>query len=161
MFSMSVVSAVEIVPYSLEHKQAFRDLNVAWISKYFKMEESDYKSLDHPQEYILDKGGYIAIALLEGKAVGSCALIKMAQDGNFEVAKMGVDPSIHGQGIGKQLGLHVINKAKDLGATRLYIESNRILVPAVSLYKKLGFQEVTGIESPYERCDIQMEMSLV
>jgi len=85
----------------------------------------------------------------------------MAQDGNYEVAKMGVDPSIHGQGIGKQLGLPVINKAKDLGATCLYIESNRILVPAVSLYKKLGFQEVTGIESPYERCDIQMEMSLV
>lgn len=158
---MSSESIVQIVDFASEHKQAFRDLNVEWISKYFKMEESDYKSLDHPQEYILDKGGYIAIALISGKAVGSCALIKMAQDGNYEVAKMGVDPSIHGQGIGKKLGLHVINKARELGATRLYIESNRILVPAVSLYKKLGFVEVTGIESPYERCDIQMEMILV
>mgnify|MGYP006184775641 CR=1 FL=1 len=78
-----------------------------------------------------------------------------------KLAKMGVNPDIHGKGIGKKLGEHVINKARELGATKLYLESNRILVPAITLYKKLGFEEITGYQSPYERCDIQMELPLV
>jgi hypothetical protein len=29
---------------------------------FFKMEASDYKLLDHPEEYILNKGGHIVFA---------------------------------------------------------------------------------------------------
>lgn len=158
---MSESPAVQIVDFLPEHQQGYRDVNVEWISKYFKMEDSDFKALDHPQEYILDKGGYIAVAVLDGQVVGTSALIKMKEEGVYELAKMGVNPNIHGKGIGKKLGEHVINKARELGATKLYLESNRILVPAITLYKKLGFEEITGYQSPYERCDIQMELSLV
>ena len=45
-------------------------------------------------------------------------------------------------------------------ATRLYLESNTSLVPAISLYRKLWFREVTGGASPYARCDIRMEKAL-
>ena len=158
---MSESPVVQIVDFLPEHQQGYRDVNVEWISKYFKMEDSDFKALDHPQEYILDKGGYIAVAILEGKVVGTSALIKMKEEGVYELAKMGVNPDIHGKGIGKKLGEHVIRKARELGATKLYLESNRILVPAITLYKKLGFEEITGYQSPYERCDIQMELPLV
>lgn len=151
-------SPVEIVEFTAEHSSAFRNLNEEWISKYFKMEESDFKALDHPQEYILDKGGYIAIATIDGVAVGTCALIKI--DNGFELAKMSVSPNAQGRGIGKLLGNHVIAKAKELGATRMYIESNRILTPAITLYERLGFKEVQGFVSPYERCNIQMELIL-
>ena len=47
---------VEIVSYNAMFADAFRKLNEEWISKYFKMEDADYKALDHPKEYILDKG---------------------------------------------------------------------------------------------------------
>lgn len=153
---MSESSGVHIVEYTVQHQKAFRDLNEEWISKYFKMEESDFKALDHPQEYILDKGGYIAIAEIDGIPVGTCALI--AIENGFELAKMSVSPAAQGKGIGKLLGNHVIAKAKELGATRMYIESNRILTPAITLYERLGFQEVHGFVSPYERCNIQMEL---
>jgi len=33
------------------------------------MEESDYKALDHPGEYILDKGGHIYMAVYKGETV--------------------------------------------------------------------------------------------
>mmetsp|Transcript_7938 Transcript_7938/g.16107 ORF Transcript_7938/g.16107 Transcript_7938/m.16107 type:complete len:154 (-) Transcript_7938:282-743(-) len=153
-----MADSIQIVAFVPEYQKAFRDLNEEWISQYFKMEEKDYNSLDHPQEYIIDKGGYIAIALFDGVPVGACALLKI--DNGYELAKMGVSPTVHGKGIGKLLGNHVVNKARELGAARMYIESNRMLVPAITLYEKLGFKEVQGFVSPYERCDIQMELIL-
>lgn len=152
---------LSVVPYSDTHKEAFKALNEAWITKYFKMEKMDYASLDHPREYILDKGGYIAVAVLENQAVGVCALIPSQKEGyDFELAKMGVSEHAQGKGIGKLLAQHIIEKAKELGAKKLYLESNRVLKPALSLYKKLGFREMVGATSPYERSDIQMELSL-
>jgi N-acetylglutamate synthase-like GNAT family acetyltransferase len=150
---------VEIVDYQPQYKEIFKQLNEEWITTWFKMEEADYKSLDHPEEYILDKGGYILFALYNGEPVGTCALIKMDQH-TFELAKMAVSPQAKGKGIGELLGKAIINKAKQAGATRIYLESNTILKPALSLYAKLGFKKITGPPSPYERANIQMELSL-
>ncbi|MBL4677869.1 MAG: GNAT family N-acetyltransferase [Mucilaginibacter sp.] len=150
---------VQIVDYTPEYQQAFRELNTEWIQTWFKMEESDYKALDHPQEYILDKGGHILIALYKNEPVGACALIKMDND-MFELAKMAVSPKTKGMGIGYLLGQACIAKANSLGAKKLYLESNTILKPAISLYHKLGFKKITGVPSPYERCNIQMELEL-
>lgn len=150
---------VEIVDYKPQFKQAFKDLNEEWITTYFKMEESDYKALDHPDEYILDKGGFILIALYHGEPVGACALIKMEND-TFELAKMAVAPKAKGKGIGLILGNAAIAKARQAGAKQLYLESNTILKPAINLYHKLGFAKITGATSPYERCSIQMELQL-
>ncbi|TMU56992.1 GNAT family N-acetyltransferase [Flagellimonas algicola] len=152
---------IEIVDFREEYAFAFKTLNEAWINKYFKMEEMDRISLNNPQTYILDKGGYIGVALLNGEAVGVCALIPSErEDFDFELAKMGVSPNAQGKGIGKLLGLHIIAKAKALGCKKLYLESNRILKPALQLYQKLGFTEMIGASSPYERSDIQMELVL-
>ncbi|KAB5492066.1 MULTISPECIES: GNAT family N-acetyltransferase [Flagellimonas] len=158
---MTEPNTLSIVPYSDIHKDAFKALNEAWITKYFKMEKMDYASLDHPKEYILDKGGYIAVAVLDSQAVGVCALIPSQKEGyDFELAKMGVSEHVQGMGIGKLLGQHIIEKATEMGAKKLYLESNRVLGPALSLYQKLGFKEMVGATSPYERSDIQMELDL-
>lgn len=150
---------VQVVGYQHEYKTAFKALNEAWITQYFRMEETDHKSLDNPEGYILDKGGYILFAIYKGQPVGTCALIKM--DGQtFELAKMAVAAGAKGKGIGFILGKAAMQLAAEKGATKLYLESNTILKPAISLYHKLGFKKVTGVPSPYERCNIQMEVTL-
>jgi len=150
---------VKIIPYQPEHKAAFKKLNEDWITQYFKMEDFDYKYLDHPEENILNKGGYIFMAIYKGEPVGTCAIVTM-DDTKYELAKMGVAPNAKGKGIGYLLGLACAQKAKELGATKLYLESNTLLKPAISLYNKLGFKKITGDPSPYERSNIQMEMDL-
>src|ERR1700722_4247039 len=150
-------SQVEIVDFQPVWQPAFRQLNEEWITKYFRMEESDYKALDHPKEYILDKGGHIFMALYKGEPVATCALIPM-DGGGFELAKMGVSPGAQGLGIGFLLGQACIDKARALGAARVYLESNTSLKPAINLYHKLGFRKAAGPPSPYERCNIQMEL---
>ncbi|PWT78249.1 MAG: MarR family transcriptional regulator [Bacteroidetes bacterium] len=152
---------VQIVPYERKYKSNFKSLNEEWISMYFEMEEADHKALDHPKEYILDKGGKIFVALLNKEPVGVCALIKMS-DGNYdyELAKMAVSPKARGKNIGWLLGKTAVNAAKQLGASKIYLESNTVLKPAINLYYKLGFKKISGQPTPYKRCNIQMELTL-
>ncbi|WP_409559637.1 GNAT family N-acetyltransferase [Flavobacterium sp. TR2] len=152
---------VQIVDYEPKYQEAFRALNVEWISAYFEMEEADYKALDNPDDYILKKGGKILVALYENEPVGVCALIKMNNsEYDFEMAKMAVSPKAQGKSIGWLLGKAIAEKAKELGAKKIYLESNTILKPAINLYYKLGFEKVFGLETPYKRCNIQMELVL-
>ncbi|WP_294963320.1 bifunctional helix-turn-helix transcriptional regulator/GNAT family N-acetyltransferase [uncultured Flavobacterium sp.] len=152
---------VQIVDYEPKYQEAFRALNVEWISAYFEMEEADYKALDNPDDYILKKGGKILVALYENEPVSVCALIKMNNsEYDFEMAKMAVSPKAQGKSIGWLLGKAIAEKAKELGAKKIYLESNTILKPAINLYYKLGFEKVFGLETPYKRCNIQMELVL-
>lgn len=148
---------VSIIDFDSSYRSDFKALNVAWIQKYFKMEDADYKALVHPEENIIQKGGYIALALLENEVVGTCALLKMESDlFDYELAKMSVSPSAQGLGIGQALGKRILEKAKELGAKNIFLESNTVLESAIHLYKKMGFREIDHIETPYERCNIQM-----
>ncbi|MEL6635315.1 MAG: helix-turn-helix domain-containing GNAT family N-acetyltransferase [Bacteroidota bacterium] len=154
-------AAVQIVPYAPEYRRAFHDLNEEWIQRYFTMEATDYQSLDHPDTYILDPGGVILVALYRGEPVGVCALIVMEDPAyDFELAKMAVSPRAQGRGIGWRLGRAIIDRAREMGAQKLYLESNTVLTPAIKLYQKLGFRKITGHPTPYSRCNIQMELLL-
>lgn len=152
---------VKIVEYEPKYQSAFKALNEEWISTFFEMEEADYKALDNPKEYILDKGGKIFVALYKNEPLGVCALIKMNdQNYDFEMAKMAVSPKAQGKNLGWLLGQAIIDSAKKLGASKIYLESNTILKPAINLYQKMGFEKIVGHQTPYKRCNIQMELNL-
>lgn len=151
---------VQIVPYKPKYQDAFHDLNEEWIKTYFKIEEPDRIALENPKKYILDKGGFIFVALLNDEPVGVCALMKRDDLGCYELAKMAVSPKAQGKQIGYLLGKAIVEKAATLGTDRVFLESNTRLVPAIKLYEKLGFVKVVGKPSPYERANIQMELKL-
>ena len=138
----------------------FRQLNVEWISHYFALEPADLKALDHPEEYILRPGGSILLAEMGGAVVGTCALIKMAA-GSYELGKMAVAPAAQGQRIGSLLGDAAVQRVRDLGGHRVYLESNSKLTAALGLYRRLGFRDLAQPNpSPYARANVQMELLL-
>lgn len=150
---------ISIVDYEPKYQEAFKVLNVEWISKYFKMEPADFKALDNPQSYIIDKGGFIFVALKKDVPVGVCAMIKSNYEKYaYELAKMAVSPAVQGEGLGYLLGMKVKEKALEMDSKAIFLESNRKLTPALNLYAKLGFKEIVGHKSPYERSDIAMEL---
>lgn len=151
--------SVEIVDYSPTFHDDFKRLNYEWIEKYFVLEDADRESLDHLDEKILQPGGHIYMALHDNEIVGTCALIKITNDA-YELAKMAVTEKARGKGVGWLLGQATINKARELGAKTIFLESNTVLEPAINLYRNLGFQKIVGRPSPYERCNIQMELKL-
>ncbi len=155
----SITREVEIIDYRPEHQPVFAALNYVWIEKHFQIEEEDRKALDRPEEKILNPGGAILLARYQGEIVGTVALIRMPE-GSFELAKMAVAETSRGKGIGYLLGKAAIEKARQLGAKRIYLESNTKLPQAIHLYYKLGFEKITGHPSPYSRCNIQMELNV-
>ena len=81
---------------------AFRRLNEEWITRFFRIEPKEAPILADPQATILDSGGRIFFATAGERCVGCCALVRIA-DKEFEVAKMAVEPSYQGAGIGRRL----------------------------------------------------------
>ncbi|NVJ98739.1 MAG: GNAT family N-acetyltransferase [Alphaproteobacteria bacterium] len=130
---------VSIVPYTPEYKQAFHDLNMAWLEKYFTVEPVHRHALENPESEILKGGGEIFFAIRDGKALGTVAM-RAAGNGVFELTKLGVDPSAQGFGLGYLLCEAVIDVFKAKKGTRLYLETHTKLKPAMRLYEKLNFK---------------------
>nr|PZN80742.1 MAG: hypothetical protein DIU56_02505 [Pseudomonadota bacterium] len=136
---------------------AFRELNLRWIRKFFRVEPPDREVLDAPRERILDAGGHILMARIAGQTVGTCALIHHG-DCEYELAKMGVDERWQGLGIGEALLRAAIKRCRSLGARRLFLETNSTLRPAVTLYRRMGFVPLgSPPDSKYSRADLLME----
>lgn len=150
---------LQIVDFEPRHASAFGELNYAWIKRYFVIEPSDRKVLDNPIDSIIAPGGHILMALVDDKPVGTCALLHHAP-GEFELAKMAVDERRQGLGIGGALGEAAVNRAREHGAVRIVLESNRKLAPALALYRRLGFREIAADASVYTRCDVQMALEM-
>ena len=152
---------VTIVGYVPEYVSEFKRLNELWIREHFEMEEADHQSLDHPEESIIRSGGEILFALEGQTVVGTCALIKMKGGKfDFELAKMAVDPMSRGKGIGHRLGKAIIGIARERGAKTIFLQSDAILLPAINLYRKLGFVETASQPTPYARGNMQMQLEL-
>ena len=152
--------AMEIVDYRPDLAGAFKALNEAWITRFFRLEPKDAEVLGDPAGKIIAPGGHVVFVLEAGAPVGCCALMVMP-DGGFEVAKMAVTEAHKGRGVGRELMAACIERARQLGARRLYLETNSGLAPALGLYRRFGFQEVQPAEpSPYARADVMMELRL-
>lgn len=152
---------IEIVDYKPDYLMTFKRLNIMWINSHWSLEPHDLETLGDPEGSILSKGGHILVALVDGKPMGVVALCRMEHsDYDYELAKLAVDPEARGTGIGKAICKAAIERAKSLGAKKIFLESNTLLVPAISLYRRLGFQELKEYHPAYERGDIQMELVL-
>jgi GNAT superfamily N-acetyltransferase len=148
---------IHITAYNPLYKDDFVCLNKEWITHFFKLESQDYELFANPEQ-IVTGGGNIFFALLSGKAIGTVAVLK-ENELRYEIAKMAVSPEYQGKGIGKLLLKHAIDYAKKNGATSIYLISNTKLTSAVTLYEKLGFQQISGTNA-YERGDYMAELFL-
>lgn len=153
------MSDISIIPYSPTYQPDFKKLNVEWIEKYFRVEPHDLEQLEDPETYILPNNGHIFFAKLNDQVIGCVAMINMGETG-FELAKMAVSPTAQGKGIGKMLCTAAIDYARQLGVKTIWLESNRVLTPALTMYASVGFREVPSVPTPYARANIRMEMTL-
>jgi GNAT superfamily N-acetyltransferase len=143
---------------------AFAALNEAWIVQHFTLEAKDRETLADPFGTYVAPGGDVLLARDgDGAALGCVALEPGAEAGVFELSKMAVDPAAQGQGLGRRLLEAAIARARELGATSLFLGSNTKLAPAVHLYESVGFEHVPREDigpMPYDRANVFMRMPL-
>ena len=147
--------------YKPEYEQSFIELNLDWITEYFKLEDGDREQLDDVRRTIIDPGGEIVFAVEGGEVLGTCAM-QVHDAETIELAKMAVRNDARGRGLGDLLIRAALDWAQNhTSARRVMLVTNSSLTPAVTLYKKHGFirTEISG-ESHYERGDVEMVLEL-
>ena len=127
------------------------------VERYFTIEEVDRRMLSEPETYVLEPGGTIVFALIDGEVIGTCALLKEAS-GVYELSKMAVETGWRGIGAGRLLLDGAIAEFRKRRGQTLFLESNSKLGPALKLYESAGFvhQPAPRPGSHYQRADVYM-----
>lgn len=151
------MTSFQIIPYSPALQPFFASINKRWVTEYFSLEPFDLAQLDHPEETILEKAGEIIFAQLGEDIAGTVALVPGAEEGIWEMIKMGVDPAFQGRGVGELLGRALLGLAQRKGAEKVQLYTNTKLEAAVRLYSRLGFTPCVLECGSYGRCNLKME----
>ena len=148
---------VEIHAFRPEWAVHFERINTEWLERWFVVEAVDREVLSRPRELIIERGGAMLFALLDGEVIGTCALLKEAP-GVYELSKMAVETGFRGLGAGRKLLEAAIAEFARIGGTTLFLESSKRLGPALRLYESAGFvhQPAPRPGSHYQRADVYM-----
>ena len=101
----------------------------------------------------LNKFKTIFIAYDDLKPVG-CLAMKDKIDDIIEIGRLYVLPEYRKKGIASMLFSNVFDKAKELKAKKVILDTYKRFESAIRLYKKLGFYEIDNYipNSPYSVC---------
>jgi len=101
-----------------------------------------------PEEMTLP-AGFFVMAWLDGAPVG-CGALKLSEGRIGEIKRMWTAPSARGLGVARRVLRWLEAKAREVGLTRLRLETNRALSEAQALYRGEGYQEVAPFNAePY------------
>ena len=70
---------VELIGYSARYRADFEELNLQWIRKYFKVELKDLEQTGDPERLIVRPGGEVFFLLEGGRAIGTCAMVRIGE----------------------------------------------------------------------------------
>jgi GNAT superfamily N-acetyltransferase len=168
---MDRLAPVEIVLLEKQYEDAFYNLNMAWLERYFpnQIEDEDRALLTDPQSNIVTLGGVVWVALggTQAKSViGTVAFLpqnELAINGANvgRVLKLSVAEHAQGKGVAQRLLSTVIDFAKSAGFSILTLETASYLKSARQLYDKNAFIEMASPnKSHYQRADVYMEKQL-
>jgi len=90
--------------------------------------------------YLGDRGKFL-IATIGGRLVGMGALRKKGEK-TAEIKRMRVRPGLQGKGIGTKLLERLEAKAKELGYSRIILDSTTKQAGALSFYRKHGYNAI-------------------
>ena len=151
---------LRIVEFRDELAGAFHDINAEWINSMFVMEDVDRDVLQNPRETIIEPGGVILFAELEGQGIVGAGALRWSEPGQLELTKMGVKSGLRGLKAGEFLLDALIERAATMNPDRLYLLTSKRCEAAIHLYEKSGFEHDAELlevaRHHYDRCDVAM-----
>jgi GNAT superfamily N-acetyltransferase len=114
------------------------------------LDGTDSDISDIETNYLHRGGVFEVIENNEGRIVGTIGLYPL-DESTIELRKMYFAPEVRGQGLGQKLLRAMIEKARNLGYLRVYLETASVLKQAIHIYEKAGFARVVEKHTP--RCD--------
>lgn len=117
-----------------------------------------------PGKYAAEQGGALLLAQLQPRAapakpttaeqddaIVGCVALRRNTDTWCEMKRLYVTPDARKTGAGVKLAQAVIQKARELGYGGIRLDTLPVMVPALTLYRRLGFVEIEKYyETPVE-----------
>lgn len=102
----------------------------------------DAPSMRHPD-------GVFVIGYSDGDPV-SCGGVKAVDVTTGEIKRMWVHADMRGAGVGRRLLEHLERQARQLGHTRVVLDTNSTLVEAIAMYERAGYAAIDRYnDNPY------------
>lgn len=121
-----------------------RELNVRFDTGY---DPDTAGPLDNSE--FLPPAGAFVVARLEGRAIG-CGGLKRLDDVTGEIKRLWISPDARGLGAGRRILAALEDVARQVGMTRVCLDTNGTLVEAQALYLAQGYAEVAAYnDNPY------------
>ena len=98
------------------------------------------KKQEKYQQYNLLEGIKDVVICYNGISPIGCASIKYFDNDSYEVKRVFIDKNYRGRGISKKLMQELEKIAEEKGIKKLILETGEALVPAVNLYKNIGYR---------------------
>jgi GNAT superfamily N-acetyltransferase len=102
-------------------------------------EGANFFRLD-PEEVSEGRGGFF-VAFIGAEPVG-CGAVRRTEPGVAEIKRMYVAPPARGRGVGKLMVQKLESVARQLGVSRLVLETGPRQPEAIAVYKNSGFMEI-------------------
>lgn len=116
---------------------------------------TDADLADFERHYFARGGDFAVLVDAHGAIVGTCGLYPFEgadAPRTVELRKMYLAPALRGRGQGRRLLEWALARARELGFTRMTLETAAVLQDAVALYERNGFKpDCGGLHSC--RCD--------
>lgn len=103
--------------------------------------------------------GCLLLAYVEEQPAGCVAYKRIGEDA-CQMKRMYVRPVFRGKGIGRQLAIELIARARRAGYTQMRLDTTPSMEAAIALYRSLGFQDIPAYQSETEGCALFMELVL-
>ena len=100
---MADAAPLVITTYQDAHQPRFAELNRAWLVQFNLLEPVDVAQLSDPRLHFQAHGGEVFVALRGEQVVGTAAVVPHGAPGEWEIAKLAVEPSERGRGLGRHL----------------------------------------------------------
>jgi len=142
--SKTLPKGIQILPIAEEHIESFHRCLDSVARERLYLAGIEAPPLAATREFVLSNLANDIpqfVALLKHEVIGWCDISPLQWEGFRHSGRlgMGVHPQYRRLGIGRQLMVQTIQKAKAKGLERIELEVFASNAPAIRLYKKLGF----------------------
>lgn len=132
---------LRIRPFEARDQETARRLILAGLGEHFGwIDETRNPDLDDIAANYVDRGSTFLVAEIDGKLVGTAALVTERKD-TGRIVRMSVSQMYRRKGIGRVLVSHLLDVARQKGFVQIRVSTDNGWEDAIGLYGHCGFTE--------------------